>query len=186
VLRLDEGAPISGRLVQPDGKPLFRDVTVRVGWVEAPGVAAGVLWAEADAEGRFRALIPSGAASATVAVSQKPYATGEVAWADHTVPDVAAGTLDLEIRMERAGVVEGRVVAKDGSLETAEQIEARSLSDDSVTEVPIRSGEFRFPSLRPGRYRLTITLLHPDYETPPPVEIEAPARGIRIEYEKKK
>jgi hypothetical protein len=58
----------------------------------------------------------------------------------------------------QTGQIRGTVIDEDGKALQGVKVEARSASHGRQTALTNKNGQFRFPSLAPGRYKVTFTL----------------------------
>lgn len=159
VWEVDEGLALTGIVVGPRGEPIERArVSVQLKSVTTARGQVGGAWGEpTGADGRFRASgLVEGTYSVRASVGEQPL----VPPIEPTEAEVAAGkTTDVEIVLEAAGTVEGRVVdANDRPVADAEVSmrgdEAQWGANGSTRD----DGTFTIESVRPQTYRVTASI----------------------------
>jgi hypothetical protein len=182
----DAGRTIEGTVVGPDGRPVPRVRVTAGGWQEGTWWETG---ATTDSEGQFRVtgLAPSG----TPRLTATPDA--ETAKALHVVSairdDVRTGSVDVVIRLAPAAAIRGEVVDESGRAVPEFEIEATAVGEtppsDPVDAGPLAgTNRFSLDGLAPGRWRLEAVARGADPGRSRPVEVDAPAEGVRVVLER--
>ena len=194
VIKLARGFSISGKVLDPDGAPLAAADT----WVnETPASRKrrGTNKGPRDwtAQYRFRAKTgPDGTFDIKGLPEDAVYHVGasgsgpDGAYTSETIKDVAPGSQDLVIRLGEAALIEGVVLGPSGEAITQGSLRARPVDpraglNSANFNLRNNSNQFKIGPLKPGRYRLTFSPRNQTYGKPPPLEVDAPSTGVRLE-----
>ncbi len=196
-IKLQKGLTIEGRVLTPDGEPVS-GANVWLNETAASKKSRGVekkghdwmssmrLRTTAGTDGRFvvKGLPEEGLfnVSAGGNGAQQPYVSD-------TIKDVAAGTKTVEIRLREGGMIEGQVVGPNGEAVgnawiRAQPVDSKAGLNHANTHLNGRSSEFKLGPMLPGRYKLTVQVHGGSFANPEPVEVSAPATGIKIQLKK--
>lgn len=151
-LFLTKGAYVSGRVIDPDGRPVA-GAQVRSSHYEVSGVAPAALSVVTDPAGAF---VMDGVAPGRVTL----LATSD-GWAEASSAELRLVGGDrregLELVLSTGGAVAGRVSEAGGSGVEDARVDALHLVDGVVaaTDVSTGGGFFRLDGLRPGDYTLS-------------------------------
>lgn len=172
---LSEGGFVTGRIVDPDGRPLAGRLRLEV--VDEQRLAASTserIAADAKADGTF-ALGPLPLGALGIAVAAPRHATRRI-----EVTTTRRGAVDLgDVVLETGLVIRGRVRDRQGNgLEGASvRARLRRPGERSLGEATSEAdGEYVVAGLTPGTYRLTAAL--PGYAT---ASATAPAGGDPVD-----
>lgn len=162
-LTLVRGAVLSGRLIDPERRPV---AGVAVSFRGARGAACGAV---SDAEGRFTITgLPAG--------KGRLVSVDEFRWIDEERTELTlprGGTKTGVFEIKAAGVVKGRFPLGEDEIRVAELRPAGSVEDPVARALVRGRGQFRFDRVLPGRYDVAVV----DEEAP-----ETPvARAVTVE-----
>jgi large repetitive protein len=178
-LTVSPGLTISGRVTDPDGKPASGFV-VRVYMTDRAIQGSSVSkYAQSQFDGTFEA---NGLSAGNYSISIEARG-GEMA--STVIPNVAAGTLGLEVQIGRAMDIEGVVVAPDGSAASGVRVSAEPMPGSPGTRGSGRTGAdgtYRVQRLSPGTYKLTFTASG-KYVTGVLTDVPAGAAGVNFRME---
>ncbi len=154
LVRLLPARFLTGRLLDPDGRPLA-GVTIHKHY-DINSYPRDAEFPETDAEGRFRALVPVGVAL------KLEFRAGQAA---RNYFEVAADRSDLgDVRLARGIRVKGRVVDAEGAPVRGVLIATPSVpvqhDQPNFVEFTDQDGRFETDELAPGRYRVEVGAIH--------------------------
>jgi protocatechuate 3,4-dioxygenase beta subunit len=189
VLQLDRGATLSGRVVDPDGKPVpganVRAQLPRAAREESsgrptPSYVQGGWWATTDAQGGFALTgLPAGARVSVTTQPPAPFLPAEPA-------DFEAGRSDAVLTVSAGVFVEGELIGEGWLDDGAEVVMAAPGSDDlrfasgaARAHLPAGTRRFRVGPVAAGSYELAVYVAG---QGPLALTrgVNAPASGVRL------
>ncbi|MDJ0523410.1 MAG: carboxypeptidase-like regulatory domain-containing protein, partial [Planctomycetota bacterium] len=180
---LVEGLAITGTAYAPDGKPVAQGF-VSGTWNDAAGARRGNASTRIQSDGKFRlGGIPRGVLVRLQVQIWDPTAGASVA--PKVIEDVRPGTTELEVRLGGGLTIEGTVLGTDGKPAENCWVYGRAVEGGQDTGwVQVGSdGSWKLTGLKPGRYSIQVMRMG-GQAAPAPMEVDAPARGVRIQLPK--
>lgn len=176
-LTLQRGLTISGRVFLADGEPASGG-GVSAGWQPAQGGAAGNSWAQFEGDGRFTVRgLPEGA---RVELTARVWSPKGEQLGQKRVPDVLAGSQDVEIRLAPGVEISGRVLDHAGKGVSGCYVWAQDGRGGHANAVqPDDQGRFTLRGLEAGEWTVQVQMQGGGL-APPSQKVQAPASGVEL------
>ncbi len=187
LVRLAAAARLEGRVVGPDDEPVA-GAQVYAHWSVEDGISQSQR-TTTDTDGRFR-LEGLGSEPLRLYVSQPHSQGGRWEYLPVNLQDIDPTQTDLVVRLERGVWIEGHVFGPDGSpaeegsvsVLVSSLLEGARRRSESANVGP--AGAFAVGPIPPGPCRLTASGQGAELRPSEPVEVEAPAEGVRLHLRK--
>ena len=169
---LIRGGTIRGTVLDPDGKPA---ANAKVTWYGPRGKSISAL---SGTDGRFELFpVPP---EVRGSVNAMPPADAKVPLIGALVADARAGTHEIELQLSPGALVEGEVTGPDGEAIPGVVVTCFDVAKHATYHARALEKKFTIGPMPPGRYRVQAHPSLSPYVTPEPIEIDAPASGLRI------